>query len=73
VVLNDPVNLMVYVTAVLQSVLTLPENVAQQRMREVHELKSSTVWAGPRDKAEAYVRALQSWHLQAVLRHAEGR
>jgi len=67
VVLNDPVNLMSYVTGVFRSVLNLPEKVAQQRMREVHELKSSMVWQGPKDQAEANVRALQSWHLQAVL------
>lgn len=69
VVLNDPVNLMAYVVAVLQSELGLSEEIAQQRMREVHEVKSSTVWEGPRNEAEAYVHALQSWHLKAVLRN----
>jgi len=68
VVLNDPVNLMSYVTTVFKSVLNLPEEVATQRMREVHELKSSIVWKGPKDKAEIHVRTLQSWHLQAVFR-----
>lgn len=69
IVLNDPVNLMSYVTAVLRCVLDLPEEVAQRRMREVHELKSSIVWEGSQDEAETHVRTLQSWHLQAVLRH----
>jgi ATP-dependent Clp protease adaptor protein ClpS len=68
VVQNDPVNLMSYVTAVFKSVLGLPEEVATQRMREVHELKSSKVWEGSKDQAEIYVRSLQSWHLQAILR-----
>lgn len=71
VVLNDPINLMAYVTLVFQTVLGLSVEVAQQRMREVHEVKSSKVWVGPREKAEAHVRALQSWHLNAVLRPTE--
>ncbi len=68
VVLNDPVNLMTYVTAVLRNVLGLSEEVAMQRMREVHELKSAMVWNGSKEEAERYVCTLKSWHLRAVLR-----
>ncbi len=70
-VLNDPINLMAYVTTAFQIVLGLPIEVAQQRMREVHEAKSSTVFAGSRGKAEAHVLALQAWHLNAVLRPSD--
>jgi ATP-dependent Clp protease adaptor protein ClpS len=68
VVLNDPVNLMRYVTTVFIRIFSLSEAIAQHHMREVHELKSSTVWVGSREKAEAYARILRSWHLQAVAR-----
>lgn len=71
VVLNDPVNLMSYVTAVLHSVVSLPENLAEKCMREVHERKSSTVWIGSHDKAEIHARTLRSWHLQVVVRKNE--
>ena len=67
VVLNDPVNLMSYVTEVLCRVLALTEEIAEQRMREVHELKRSAVWVGPRKDAEVYARALRAWHLQVVV------
>ncbi len=67
IVLNDPVNLMTYVTAVFQTVLGLPLKAAEQRMREVHESKRSVVWTGPREKAESYVSELKSWHLTAML------
>lgn len=67
IVINDPVNLMSYVTAVFQTVLGLPLKAAEQRMREVHEVKRSVVWIGPREKAESYVNELKSWHLTAML------
>ncbi|MFT3866892.1 MAG: ATP-dependent Clp protease adaptor ClpS [Nibricoccus sp.] len=67
-VLNDPVNLMSYVTTVFKSALNLPEEVASRRMREVHELKSSVVWEGPKLQGETYANALQAWHLQVELR-----
>ena len=70
VVLNDPVNLMSYVTAVFRTVFRLPEEVATQRMLEVHELKSSFVWRGARNRGEKYVRELRSWHLNAIVRES---
>jgi ATP-dependent Clp protease adaptor protein ClpS len=67
VVRNDPVNLMAYVTSVFEYVLNLPRVDAQRHMREVHELKRSVVWKGPREKAEAHVNRLRAWHLTAEL------
>jgi ATP-dependent Clp protease adaptor protein ClpS len=71
VVLNDPINLMTYVTTAFQIVLGLTAEVARQRMGEVHEAKNSTVFVGPREKAEAHVLALQAWHLIAVVRPSD--
>jgi ATP-dependent Clp protease adaptor protein ClpS len=73
VVHNDPVNIMTYVAMVFQRVLGLPADVAQTRMCEVHELKRSVVWEGPRAMAEAHATSLQAWHLTAVAQPVPGR
>jgi ATP-dependent Clp protease adaptor protein ClpS len=67
VVLNDPVNLMSYVVMVFKKIFGFSETKARKHMLEVHELGRSVVWSGLREKAEAYVFALQQWHLTAVL------
>jgi ATP-dependent Clp protease adaptor protein ClpS len=67
VVLNDPVNLMSYVVLVFKKVFGFDEPTARRHMLEVHEQGRSVVWAGLREKAEAYVFTLQQWHLSAVL------
>lgn len=71
VVLNDPVNLMSYVTMVLERVLRMTRSKAEAHMMEVHQLGRSTVWKGNREKAEGYVYQLQEWHLTAVLEKDE--
>ena len=67
VVLNDPVNLMSYVVMVFKKVLGFDEATARKHMLEVHERGRSVVWAGLREKAEAYMFTLQQWHLTATL------
>ncbi len=67
VVLNDPVNLMSYVSMVFKRVLGMSDSQAEKHMLEVHQLGRSTVWTGPREKAETYVYQLQEWHLHAIL------
>jgi ATP-dependent Clp protease adaptor protein ClpS len=73
VVLNDPVNLMSYVVMVFKKVLGFDEATARKHMLEVHERGRSVVWAGLREKAEAYVFTLQQWHLTTVLEPDETR
>ena len=67
VVLNDPVNRMSYVVMVLRRVFGFAEERARKHMLEVHEKGRSILWAGTREQAEAYVFALQQWHLTAVV------
>jgi ATP-dependent Clp protease adaptor protein ClpS len=67
VVLNDPVNLMSYVVLVFRRVFGFDEPKARRHMLEVHVQGRSVVWAGVREKAEAYVFTLQQWHLTAIL------
>ena len=67
VVLNDPVNRMSYVVLVLRRVFGFPEPQARRHMLEVHERGRSVLWTGSREQAEAYVFALQQWHLTAVV------
>ena len=66
-VLNDPVNLMSYVTMVFRKVFGYDLAKARKHMREVHEKGRSILWTGDREKAEAYVYTLQSWKLRAKL------
>lgn len=71
VVLNDPVNHMSYVVMVLRRVFGFAEERARKHMLEVHEKGRSVLWSGTREQAEAYVFALQQWHLTAVVQAAD--
>lgn len=71
VVLNDPVNRMSYVVMVLRRVFGFAEERARKHMLEVHERGRSVLWSGTREQAEAYVFALQQWHLTAVVQPHE--
>ncbi|SDS62397.1 ATP-dependent Clp protease adaptor ClpS [Opitutus sp. GAS368] len=71
VVLNDPVNRMSYVVMVLRRVFGFAEERARKHMLEIHEQGRSILWSGTREQAEAYVFALQQWHLTAVVQPAE--
>lgn len=71
IVLNDPVNLMSYVTMVFKKVLGMSRGDAEVHMMEVHELGRSVVWTGEREKAETYLYQLQEWHLTAILEKNE--
>ena len=73
VVFNDPVNQMSYVVMEFRRVFGFPEPKARRHMLEVHELGRSILWTGTREQAEAYVFALQQWHLTAVVEADEAR
>jgi len=70
VVLNDPVNLMSYVTFVFQRVFGFSQAVAEKHMLEVHENGKSIVWTGNREKAEFYIQQLHSHLLLAIMEHS---
>lgn len=67
VVINDPVNLMTYVTRVFEMVLGFSHAKAERHMMEVHQLGRSIVWSGSREPAERYVQELHSHLLLAQL------
>lgn len=67
VVLDDPVNLMHYVTMVLKRVFGYSAARAETLMMEVHNQGRSIVWSGTREKAEFYVQQLHGWQLRATL------
>ncbi len=71
VVHNDPINLMTYVTMVLQRVFGYPRPKAEQLMLEVHQRGRSIVWSGGREQAEHYVHQLQSYQLLATMEKSE--
>lgn len=67
IVHNDPINLMAYVTMVLQRVFGFSREKARKHMLEVHEIGRSIVWTGAREPAEHYVQQLHGYLLQATL------
>jgi ATP-dependent Clp protease adaptor protein ClpS len=67
IIMNDPVNLMSYVTLVVRRVFGYSEEKATQMMLEVHENGRSIVWTGEREKAEMYVQQLQGFQLLAKM------
>lgn len=67
VVLNDPVNLMSYVTYIFQRIFQYSMQKAQKHMLEVHQLGKSVVWSGGREKAEHFVHLLHQWQLTAMI------
>jgi ATP-dependent Clp protease adaptor protein ClpS len=67
---DDPVNLMDYVTRVLQRVFNYQEQYAIRLMLEVHQLGRSVVWTGQREKAEFFVQQLQLHQLKTTLEKA---
>jgi len=66
-VLNDPVNLMSYVTLILRRLFGYSEEKAAKLMLEVHQVGRSVVWTGAREQAEFYVQQLQSHQLLSIM------
>lgn len=67
VVLDDPVNLMAYVTMVLKRVFGYSTARAETMMEQVHNQGRSIVWSGTREKAEFYVQQLHGFQLRATM------
>ncbi|MEM7601561.1 MAG: ATP-dependent Clp protease adapter ClpS [Verrucomicrobiota bacterium] len=71
IVYDDPVNLMSFVTLVIQRVFGYPKTKAETMMMEVHQKGQSVVWTGQREQAELYVQQLQSHQLLAAMKKSE--
>ncbi len=71
IVLNDPINLMSYVTMVFQRVFGYARERAERHMLEVHHKGRSLVWSGGREQAEHYVHQLHSYQLLAHMEKSE--
>lgn len=67
VVLDDPVNLMEYVTRILIRIFGYSREKADALMMDVHTKGKAIVWSGGREKAEMYVNQLHSAQLHATL------
>ena len=70
VVWNDPVNLMSYVTYVLQKIFGYPEPKATALMLDVHHKGKAAVSAGDKDKIEADVAKLHAAGLWTTMQKA---
>ena len=67
IVWNDPINLMSYVTFVLQKLFGYPKRKAEQLMMEVHTRGRAVVSTGPRERAEMDVYRLHEHGLWATM------
>ena len=67
IVWNDPINLMQYVTFVLQKLFGYSKEKAHQLMMDVHLKGRAVVSTGPRDKAELDVFRLHEHGLWATM------
>lgn len=64
---NDPINLMSYVTFVLQKVFGYPKEKAEKMMWDVHTKGRAVVSTGNREKAELDVFRLHEHGLWATM------
>ena len=64
---NDPVNLMSYVSFVLQKLFGYPKAKAERLMKQVHEEGKAVVSQGSREKAELDVFRLHEHGLWATM------
>lgn len=71
IVWNDPVNLMSYVTYVLQRHFGYSQARAHELMLEIHELGRAAVSSGNREKIELDVQAMHSFGLWATMERVE--
>jgi len=69
IVWNDPVNLMSYVTFVLQKLFGYSKDKATKLMLDVHHKGKAVVSSGPRHKAELDVFRLHEHGLWATMEH----
>jgi ATP-dependent Clp protease adaptor protein ClpS len=69
IVWNDPINLMSYVTLVLQQLFGYSRSRATKLMLQVHNEGKAVVSSGTREKAEHDVARLHAHGLWATLRH----
>ena len=67
VVWNDPVNLMSYVTWVLQKLFGFSKEKAERLMLDVHHKGKAIVSSGPREKMEYDASRLQAYGLWATV------
>ena len=68
IVWNDPINLMSYVTLVLQKLFGYSKAKATQLMLQVHHDGKAVVSSGTREKAELDVARLHAHGLWATMR-----
>src|SRR6185437_14637304 len=68
---NDPVNLMIYVTHVFQTVFGWQKSKAEFHMKQVHNLGKIVLVRDSLEKAEHYVHQLQKYSLHATMERDE--
>ena len=70
-VLNDPVNLMSYVSYVFRSYFGYPASEAERLMLQVHLTGRAVVATGTREEMERHVEAMHDFGLWATMGKAD--
>ena len=70
-VLNDPVNLMTYVSYVFRSYFGYPAAEAERLMLQVHLTGRAVVATGTREEMERHVEAMHDYGLWATMGKAD--
>ena len=71
IVLNDPVNLMSYVSYVFRSYFGFPPAEAERLMLQVHLTGRAVVATGTREEMERHVEAMHDFGLWATMGKAD--
>ncbi len=71
IVWNDPINLMPYVTWVLQKLFGYPKHKAEKLMLDVHHKGKAVVSSGAKEKAELDCFRLHGYGLWATMSKSE--
>lgn len=71
IVWNDPINLMTYVTYVLQKLFNYPRAKAEKLMLQVHHEGRAVVSSGSREKAELDCFRLHAYGLWATMTRSD--
>ncbi len=71
IVWNDPINLMSYVTFVLQKLFGYSKEKSHKLMLDVHNKGKAVVSSGPRERAELDVFRLHEYGLWATMEQSD--
>ena len=68
IIYDDPINLMDYVTRIIQKVLGYPKEKAKELMLQVHHNGKAIVWSGSKEKSRVLCAAIAYLSIKCLAR-----